>query len=161
MDILLKVRFCYYSFGGALSAPKSYNAFCSLSATYFIFTLTRKLLPIIPMSFLPPTVCSSVRSSLSLNTSTGLCSGGGLRGAWGETYFCQELNLGSNLNGESPAAVFYQNSWPCQEVAGLNFPVSFCSLLLDLVKINKTNKAFKVIWQLFLSLQHGRSEFQC
>ena len=53
MDILLKVRFCYYSFGGALSAPKSYNAFSSLSATYFIFTLTRKLLPIIPMSFLP------------------------------------------------------------------------------------------------------------
>ena len=53
MDILLKVSFCYYSFGGALSAPKSYNAFCSLSATYFIFTLTRKLLPIIPTSFLP------------------------------------------------------------------------------------------------------------
>ena len=53
MAIPLKINFCYYSFGGALSAPKSCDALCFLSDTYFIFTLTRKLLPIIPMSFLP------------------------------------------------------------------------------------------------------------
>lgn len=53
IDIPLKVNFCYCSSGGALSALMSCDAFYFLSATYFVFTLTRKLLSIIPMSFLP------------------------------------------------------------------------------------------------------------